>query len=404
MVPHNLDVHEATISFPLRYQHCRITELQADNTVIDGTLDLHSSTIQGDLSLPSTDIRSDLYLSDKSVVSSTLDADRLTVTGSVFLRDGSTFTTIDLLDANIGGQLTLSGGSVVSGTLDANRATVTGDVFLRNRSTFTTIDLLGADIGGLIYLNGANWQPDGSLDLEQTRASGIYTDHQADSWPHTLRLNGFVFQQWTNPDPRTLGSDWFTHTWPARHKPFSPNPYNQLATVMHTSEHPTIAADIRYHRSHAERNEIPRNRPEHWARTLHWLILGYGFRPWRALGWFTTVWLTGCLIFTYQPHHNPNQPNDPADRPPPRRIHRWQKPITGLRRIRLANAAQWSLGQAALYSLDRLLPAVKLVDPDEFPPRTRTQQTWSVTQILLGWLLTLFIVGWLGSLLVQPNP
>jgi hypothetical protein len=59
------------------------------------------------------------------------------------------------------------------------------------------------------------------------------------------------------------------------------------------------------------------------------------------------------------------------------------------------------VGQAALYSLDRLLPAVKLGDPDTFPPRTRVQQMWSVVQMLLGWLLTLFIVGWLGSLLAR---
>jgi hypothetical protein len=65
-------------------------------------------------------------------------------------------------------------------------------------------------------------------------------------------------------------------------------------------------------------------------------------------------------------------------------------------------ASEWSAGQAALYSLDRLLPAFKLIDPDEFPARTRAQQAWSVIQMLLGWLLTLFIVGWLGSLLVQP--
>jgi hypothetical protein len=66
------------------------------------------------------------------------------------------------------------------------------------------------------------------------------------------------------------------------------------------------------------------------------------------------------------------------------------------------NAEQWSAGQAALYSLDRLVPAVRLIDPDKVPKRTRAQQAWSVVQQFLGWLLTLFIVGWLGSLLVQP--
>jgi hypothetical protein len=47
--PDGLDVHEATTSFPLRCQNCRIAGLRANETVIDGTLDLRSSTIEGDL-------------------------------------------------------------------------------------------------------------------------------------------------------------------------------------------------------------------------------------------------------------------------------------------------------------------------------------------------------------------
>ncbi|MGH8908077.1 MAG: hypothetical protein ACRD0K_16575 [Egibacteraceae bacterium] len=91
-----------------------------------------------------------------------------------------------------------------------------------------------------------------------------------------------------------------------------------------------------------------------------------------------------------------------AARPPQGRLRRWRGRIAGIARVRPVKAGEWSAGQAALYSLDRLLPAVRLIDPDEFPARTRAQQTWSTVQMLFGWLLTLFIVGWLGSLLAQP--
>ncbi len=83
----------------------------------------------------------------------------------------------------------------------------------------------------------------------------------------------------------------------------------------------------------------------------------------RALGWFLASWLTGFLV--------------------------------------MVRRSEWSAGQAALYSLDRLVPAVKIADPGEFPPRTRAQRVWSAGQMLMGWLLTLFIVGWLGGLLVR---
>ncbi|MGH8904549.1 MAG: hypothetical protein ACRDYA_23415, partial [Egibacteraceae bacterium] len=121
-----LDLGEAAMSFPLRCQACRIARLQADDTVIDGTLDLRGSTVEGDLSLLGADIGGNLELDNGSVVSGTLNADRLTVAGSVFLRDESKFNNIDLLGADIGGNLDVHGGSVVSGTLNADRLTVTG--------------------------------------------------------------------------------------------------------------------------------------------------------------------------------------------------------------------------------------------------------------------------------------
>jgi hypothetical protein len=73
-------------------QHCRIAALDADDALIDGTLDLRGSAIDGDLTLLGADIRSDLAVSDEAIVSGTLTANRLTVAGDVFLHDGSWFT------------------------------------------------------------------------------------------------------------------------------------------------------------------------------------------------------------------------------------------------------------------------------------------------------------------------
>ncbi|MGH8903343.1 MAG: hypothetical protein ACRDYA_17145 [Egibacteraceae bacterium] len=391
------------------------SNLEVDNgSVVSGTLNADGLTVAGavflrdeskftNIRLLGAGIGGDLAVSGGSVVSGTLNADRLTVTGDVFLRDESKFTDIRLLGADIGGQLAVDSGSVVSGTLAADGLTVAGDVFLDEGSEFNNIDLPGADIGGLVYLGGARWEPGGSLDLGQARAGGVWTDDRADSWPATIRLNGFEFEQWANPDPRTLGSDWFTGVWLARLDTFSPGPYNQLAAVMDAAGHPTIAADVRYHRSHAQRLEVGWRRPEGWGRALHWLVLGYGFRPWWAAGWFLAVWAIGYLVFRVRLQPDPARtPDEAGDGPRPGRMRRWRARVATVGRVRLGKAEQWPAGQAALYSLDRLLPAFKLVDPGEFPKRTRAQQAWSTVQMLLGWMLTLFIVGWLGSLLVQP--
>jgi hypothetical protein len=377
--------------------------LAADRLTVTGSVFLDERSTFNDIRLLGAHIGGDLYVNSGSVVSGTLNAGRTAVAGSVFLRDGSRFNDIRLLGAHIGGQLDASGGSVVSGTLAADRLTVTGSVFLDKGSTFHTIILSGAGIGGLILVDGARWASGGSLDLRQAHAGGLWTDDRADSWPATIKLNGFVFGQWAKPDPRTLGSGWFTGTWLARLDAFSPGPYNQLAAVMDATGHPTIAADVRYHRSNAERLRIPWSRPERWGQQLHWLVLGYGFRPWRAVGWLFAVWLLGFLVFWVRLQPDTVHPCDDVDgRPRPARMRRWRGRIAGMGRIRLVKAEGWSAGQAALYSLDRLLPAVKLASPDVFPARTRTQQVWSVAQMLLGWVLTLFIIGWLGSLLVHP--
>ena len=402
-LPGGLDLSEAAVGFPLRCQACRIAGLDADDAVIDGDLDLDGSAVEGNLSLLGAIIRSDLLVSDGAVVSGALDADGLTVAGSVFLREGSRFNNIVLLGADIGGQLDVHGGSVVSGTLDADQLTVAENVFLSRGSEFKDdIDLSGADIGGLIYVDGAKWASSGSLDLRQAHVGGLFTDKRAGSWPATLRLDGLRFEQWANPDPRKLGSSWLIDVWLARLEGFSPGPYNELARVMDATGHPTIAADIRYHRSHAESLEIPWRRPERWGRTLHWLVLGYGFRPWWALGWFLAVWLIGFAVFGARLQRRSAATADEVGSRPGR-LRRWRGWLARVARVRLARAEGWSVGQAALFSLDRLLPAVKLVDPDAFPARTRAQETWSIIQVLLGWLLAGFIVGWLGSLLVQPD-
>ena len=392
--PDVLDISEATTSFPLRCQYCRIAGLDATEAVIDGTLDLRGSAVEGDLTLLAANIAGDLLVSDGAAVTGRLFADGLTVAGGVFLRDGSRFADIRLPGAHIGGNLEVNGESVVSGTLAAEQATVTGNMFLRDGSRFAGINLRGADIGGLIVLEGAVWEPGGALDLSQARAGGVFTDEQAGSLPARLDLDGFTFPQWAGPDPGTLRRGWFTDIWLARMPEFRPGPYTHLADVMDAAGHPTIADDLRYHRNTAQRQLVPWTRPDRWGRQLHWLVLGYGLRPWRALGWLAAVWLTGLLVFWLRPRL----------RPPRERVRsrprRWLAYAATLGRLRLAVRDGWSAGLAALYSLDRLVPAVKLVSPDHIPDRTRPQHAWAVAEQLLGWLLTLFLVGWLGSLLV----
>ncbi|MGH3756038.1 MAG: hypothetical protein ACRDRP_25830, partial [Pseudonocardiaceae bacterium] len=405
----DIRLHSADIGGQLDVSNRSVVSgtLTADGLTVAGSVFLADGSQFTDIRLHSGDIGGTLEVDGGSVVSGTLTADGLTVAGDVFLRGGSQFADIRLPGADIGGDLDVDGGSVVSGTLTADQTTVAGNVFLGDGSQFKDIRLPGAAIGGLIVLEGATWGSEGSIDLRQAHVGGILTDDRVDSWPATMYLGGFTFEQWVNPDPAELGSGWFTGVWLDRLDAFSPGPYNQLAAVLDAGGHPTIAADVRYSRSRAESLAVSWSRPDRWGRWLYWLVLGYGLRPWWALGWFFAVWLIGCLALRVRlqpaPAHTGKtlQVDKLAKRRPQGGMRRWRGRIAGVARLRPVKAGEWSAGQAALYSLDRLLPAVNLVDPDEFPAPTRAQGHWLTFQTLLGWLLTLFIVGWLGSLLAQ---
>ena len=354
-------------------------ELMADRIDVDGGVFLRDGSTFADVRLRGARIGGDLDVLYGSEVSGSLEADGLTA-ANVLLRDRSTFRDVRLVGADISGQFSVSDGSGVLGTLGADGVAVGRDVFLRHGSTFSVVRLVGAEIGGLVDLNGAAWTGEASLVMQDAHAGGFLGDTDAAALPAKVALDGFTFDRWVDPDPRTLGSHWYLNEWLARLDTFSPGPYNQLAAVMDAQGHPVIAADLRYGRSHAERLQVPWSQPERWRRELYRLVLGYGYRPWRALGWHAVLWFIGFVVLQIRLQ------------PDPCRLARRNWAVT---------ASEWTPSQAAWFSLDRLLPAAKIADLGEYPTPDPKQAAWLRVQQLCGWVLTLFIVGWLGGLLVQ---
>lgn len=374
-------------------------ELNANRLTVGQSIVMISGSRFADINLAGADVGGHVEISDHTVVSGMLKADGISVGEGMLLTNTSRFADVRLIGADVGGEIDFSGRSVVSGPVTAERLRVADNLFLRSGS-FSDFNLVGADISGVIALNGARWTPGSVLDLRLAHAGGISTDDRAASWPPAIRLNDFTFEQWAEPSPTVLGSAWFVHTWLARLDGFSAGPYNQLADVMDAAGHPTIATDIRYERSQAERRRVTGDHPDRWGRQLHWLVLGYGFRPWWALPWCVAVWAVGfVLLWSGVALHLRRRDAGPAA--PEAGSGRRRSTGGAFGRIHLVRTARWPAGRAAVYSLDCLLPAIKLVSADDLPPRNRLQETWLIGQQLLGWLLTLFIVGWLSGLLVQ---
>ncbi len=355
----------------------------SNGSTVTGTLDAGGLTIGGSVLLSNGSTFADIYLvgseiggvldvCNGSTVNGALWGDEATFARSVFLLGGSTFAHVSLVATEIGGNLELSGSTVT--TLDANGVTVAGSALLGDGSGFASISLADSQIGRELRLVGAHWHGEGSMDLRFTSVTSFSMDDGA-SLPGSLQLDGFSYELWEQPDPSIIGSGWFIDEWLGRLPQFTPSAYVQLASVMEDSGHVTIADDIRYSLSDAERHAVPLFRLDRWARDLYWLVSGYGHKPWRVVAWVFSLWLIGIAVLLKGfPRRDPKRKS-------------------------------WRFRQAAAYSLHRLLPAIKLVQQDQ-PPYSlllqgaaKWQKCWLTLHHVLGWVLGLAIIGWLGSLL-----
>lgn len=441
-----VDISEAVLPFSFRCQGCRIAELNAERAAIGGSLDLRVTTIERDLHLLRTEVDGQLLLNDGSEVRGTLRAGSATVAGDVFL-DDSRYADVRLQHAKIDGQLSarnveqhsgafigngMSVGNgahlrasrfrdirldrariggildasevVVSGVLNAERLTVETDVLFADGAELEEVVLAGANIGGLLLLYDLEWNGKAYIGLREARAGGVASDGRKSSWPKMVGLDGFTFTRWASPPPAELGVAWFDDVLLDRLDTFSPGPYRELAAVMDAQGHPTIASDVRYSLAHTERLQVPWSRPDRWGRELHRAVLGYGHRPWWALGWLLLFWLIGFLLLWIRLEpvtHRIHRIDDDGPSPYRWRLDQWTTHLAEARYVIPVKSARWSAAEAAILSLDRVLPAISLVDKTKPVMLSRTQEAWLRMAQVAGWALTLFIVGWLGGLLVS---
>jgi hypothetical protein len=239
--------------------------------------------------------------------------------------DNAELAEVELTGAHIGGQLSLT-ASKVNGKFDCDSVDVGGAVFLSRGATFSgpvdlifakigrnleiargtfgnQVDMTGTRIGGEFRLGSAGhlpaiWQAGVALILRNASADTI--QDLSDAWPARLELNGFNYQSLgginsTQQDPmleRPVG--WF-EAWLAKQERYAAQPYERLAFCLENHGKSEMATAIRYAGSERERKES-----SGWWRRL-WLLpfkysVGYGYRPWRALGWAAALVLLGAGV------------------------------------------------------------------------------------------------------------
>jgi len=356
--------------------------------------------------------------------SKALNADRINVKGNVFLREGfHAQGEVWLLDAQIGGNLVCIGGRFenpppqgVEGSgkaLTADRISVKGNIVLRHGlhdrgevllpgaqiggdldcegGTFTKLTAQTATITGNLFWLGVG-QPEGAvpaLDLKNASAGSIVDDMASWPAPGNLFLDGFVYKR-ISQGPRDAKT---RLEWLGLLRPFTPQPYRQLAKVLGEEGDPRGAREVLYEMEQALRQQDAEKLKglRRWAvRLWSWLlkaVIGHGYYPARAFGWLLASVVLGFGIFGAGYSRGGIVPTDKA--------------AYDLFRNQHAPPSYYERFHPLVYSLENSFPLVKLGQADRWQPDPlpgwRGLRIFRWFQICAGWFLaTMFVAGVTG--------
>lgn len=341
-----------------------------------------------------------------------LTADGLEVAGSVLfssMNEDSRFEAngeIRLVGAKLRGQLNCIGGSFKNQAgyvLFADFVEI-GDGFLTrcNHGHYPEflgdISLVAAKIGSHLQWRDVRGNPlvDLGYAFTATLELNIITDQSC--W----HLNGFRYDSFVGPPVETekvmLGLLKKSHFGG-----YYPQPYRQLFRVFrnmgNTQSATNVAVAMREHAFIHERAEINANRKFCWRvntclsylwQGVLWLI-GYGYRPWRAVFIAATLCFIGVVLYEHARTGLFLAVMAPADGDLLAKLqesptHRW-----------------WEFGPpfvSVLYTLDRFMPIVDLGQASFYRPHASGH--W------FGWVLVVFdwiliVSGWILSLLLAGS-
>jgi hypothetical protein len=143
------------------------------------------------------------------------------------------------------------------------------------------------------------------LDIINTAVDNLIDDQA--SWPSLahLELHGFVYQSISLSSPRNAEQ---RLDWLARQKSFASQPYRQLARVLKEEGDAAGARKVLFEME-SRRRSSETGFERAWNAALRFVI-GYGYYPQRALGWFILLVLLGFFHFDLGFHAGNMVPTD----------------------------------------------------------------------------------------------
>ena len=355
--------------------------LELDAMDLGGRVDLRGARIKGILNLNDTTITADgqALLGRRLQVEHDITARRLRTTGEVFLSDskvdGCVFLEGAFLGSTFGRSLTARGATVGAlmncsdGFTADGQISLTGAV-IRNGLSFYDSQLSNAQTKALTCRNLRTSRLQllpktpigGELDLRHANIDVI--EDAPSTWPSRIKLDGLIYRSFDSEAGLLERINWLGRD-PSGHRS---QPYEHLASVLRNSGRSDAARRVLLT---AER----RARAGRGASARAWgyvqdALLGYGYLPARAAGWFVGFAIAGWLFFSAFP------PEPGRDATPKSFV-------------------------AFVYACDLLLPVVNLRQEALYRPTGAG--AWVATLlIVMGWVLTTTVAVALGRVLRRP--
>ena len=335
---------------------------------IGGSLDMSGSKFKGKLIMDSLEVARNLFMRDNAefdsevVLSGTriggqlgmsgskfkgrLIMDCLQVGGHLLMKRAIFIKPIDLTFAVIGGSLNVSGSSLIS--LDLSSTQLNQDFCLSSEN-----------------LRSAKWEKGAKLSLGNTYVGAL--QDLPDAWPDEVTLAGFTYSRLGGP----AGGDEYSmatrevlwmEQWLKKQENYLPQPYEQLASILRKTGYKDKARDILYAGRERERSTVT---------GLNWLgvtllkyIIGYGYNNFRVLYWVLILCGLGILTLRLSGQEA---------------AHRMK---------------YWGLS----YSLDMLLPIIKLHKPHYDIVLEGGVRVYFYAHKIFGYVLALFLIAGLSGL------
>jgi hypothetical protein len=210
-----------------------------------------------------------------------------------------------------------------------------------------------------------SWYNGSKLSLRDTHAK-VYQDLK-DLWPETIDLEGFKYNLLGNLkagiDPEASLAK--LEAWLTKQSPYSPEPYEQAASVLKKAGSMEVSNNILYVGRERELKQAWKDDNYLLAAWLFLLkiFIGYGYRVQRTLYWVTAFVFLGALIF---------------------------------RQTREAATLRMPYGLA--YSFDMLLPVIKLREKHYDIDLPGWERYYFYFHKVMGYLLASFLIAGVSGL------